>query len=360
MNYKESSCNLGCCVCRASVYDKKRNIIWLVTVDSGYVLKFDPKTNIISEGYKIPNVLNPTGYDYTYATLYEDSLVVVAYDGSVLLSIDLETGIIDEIKLKINNNGQYNDRILTGAAKHEDFFYLIGEYQRAVTRINSVSKEKKRIYEDNTGVEGLFAYAFLIKDDILYIPRADKQIVYLLDLTTNETQEIVIDSGIESGFNSILIIDDDMFLATSSGELVRYNLKIKKYKIIKICEEPIYGLFFYNMNLYCFSLNNPVIWKITENNDIKALDVPYQYDESLGTVYSKFEFMCNVSDAVYFQSRSDGEILRLDMRNDTIEIQHVMIDSPTREKILRIKTRRNGIIQEGMRMSLNDYILSIR
>ena len=353
---KKYSNDLGCCVCRASVFDKKRNVIWLVTVDSGYLLKLDLNRYTISEGYKIPCMGNSTGYDYIYVTMEGDNVLINSYDGTIFLSIDVKTKDIKKIDL--NSNIKNNSCSLCGNFKYNNKIYFVGAYNRSILCLNLMTGIVETIFKDDAGNEGIFTYSFAVKDDYLYIPRAGKMSLLIYDLKLNTYKEIIINANKETGFNTIYLYDNEAFITTQTGEIVNYNLVTESISYIKVCDEPIFGLFIIDNVIKCFSLNNPIIWMVEKNKKLKKINVPYKYDDTFGKVYSKFEFLCQSNDSIYFQARTSGDIWVLDKENDEVKAIDIKIDETIKEKIIISKIKNNTICQESMRINIRDYLKS--
>ncbi len=270
-----------------------------------------------------------------------------------------------------------------------EFAYLIGENINSILKINIYTGEIVRLdqyiklfeekgiprnsyFELPTKQTVLVSnYSFADKcdvyDDKMYIPLRYINYVLVLDLLKDEFSLIYIDCKIGRGYSHICISDGEVMLSGRNDNCIILDLKNGTKKeiyngYIEGDAKAYDNILSKDSKKIFFCTNEEILWIRDESSEkvkrIKCkLDNEYWHPRG---AYNSFGFKIVNGNDVFFQTRADAKIYRLNIANESIEeicvdISHNYYNKMVKEVIGNGKVS----IEETGLIGLQNYILTL-
>lgn len=345
-------------ISRAPVYIEEENVIWMVTIYSGFLIKLDLNIKSFSEYYKIPYDDYDNRGSCVSMCKYGDKLILAPNNAEKIVTFNLNTHEFDCIEMPLDNDEKKIDSKIGRICISDSYAYLIGYKLHAIFCLDIEQKKCERVYKSNGN--GLFSYLCGERvGDKLYVPMYEKNTLLIMNLEINQIEEKEIATPGKNGFTSMVADEMSMHLITKDGTCILYGASKGTGTNIKICNEVILcSVADENKGMWCFGQYDAFIWHIMKDDTVEKAIFEYSYIEKMANDNTvKYDLVVKTKSGIVFQARTDGTIYNLDIETGKISKIDIGVDLDLYRQIYE-KRVKNGSVLEDSKYAF-EYFLEV-
>lgn len=313
------------------------NDLWIVSNYTNVLMNYDISEGILKEVYSFPEKLIGSYLTVSYVK-DRDKLFFAPYNSQNLWCFHIAKKEFEKIDLKLKDNEKNTQQKFRAIFNYKHSLILIGYRVPCILRIDIdtnivqrydgylIELKKRGIKND----EIFLGYSYQLIGDSLYLPMLNYNIIIIFHLIDNHFELCNIENLDSMGFDAIDYADGMFRLISSNGREVIWNPEEKQEALYSLNLPESYGRNYwktmhYNSMAVYFPQFDTKIWIKKDNEEVKAFSFSYPESPIIPNS-SKYEFIEQNNEKIYFQVRATGDCYYLDL--EKMEIYLVKLEIP--------------------------------
>lgn len=345
--------------------DRDNGVLWAVTCLTDSLLKIDLETGKLLESYNIP-VSRIKEYDFITVKKVGGCLYIGEYNADTSYCFFIEEKRFEKILFPFTEGENEKGRKIKRIFLINDAIYFVGVNVKAIIKLDLKTREVNRI-EGFAKNSNIFAHDGIVVNELLYIPLAEENVILELNTVDDSWRERIVDGSSDVGFRTITTNKDGFILTDEVGKQILYDMKRSKVTRFDLNDVPLENAMYdavleHEDEKYYFLTYYSDI--IVRNGETVKENIQYDYlhNPAFGTMtYSKFGFIKNEVDYIYFQMRTSGDICRINKKTKEIAPISIIIEGGYKEiQIMKVlKNYINESIRENEVFKIDAFLLTM-
>lgn len=348
--------------------------IWIAPNNSNSIIECSLKSKTAENIYGIDEPAKE--YMFSRIVKINNELYFIPADAEDMWCIDLENRKLRKIDIGLTNQ-EKSIKYKFGAAIANDNnkrLFLIGSALAGIIKLDTITGECCRIEDLNDrGVfkeEGRLYGAYAVCNNVIYAPFYGTSSVLRLDINNDYIEIISIDKLPKQYYSYVCSKDGDLYFYGPDDNEYIIDTKNKRVKLInqlamiKKDKNRRYAYVYHGKNRTIYL---PVVWSSVyiDNKDESEL-IEYKVDQKkLNGIgeghYSRYEFVVNDDERLYFQSRIDGEIYEINLKSLCVDKFYMKISQECLGYLIknRMENSASEVVVEDSVVNLSLFVKTV-